>query len=63
MINYVEVSVGEWKGTKMTPEQKDKQLINRVYGNIAIENRKVTKEMAAEQLEAYRKAVANGKKQ
>lgn len=54
---------GVRKGMKMTPEQRDKQLINRVYGNIAIENRKVTKEMAAEQLQAYRKATANGKKQ
>jgi hypothetical protein len=61
VLSYLEVSVGEWKGAKMTPEQRDKQLINRVYGNVAIENRKVTKEMAAEQLQAYRKATADEK--
>ena len=44
----------------MTPEQRDTQLINRVYGNIAIENPRVTREMVAEQLRLYRQAIANG---
>jgi hypothetical protein len=38
----------------MTPEERDRQLINRVYGNISMENPRVTKEMVAEQLRQYR---------
>ena len=50
----------EGDGAEMTPEQRDTQLINRVYGNIAIENPRVTREMVAEQLRLYRQAIANG---
>lgn len=45
----------------MTPEQRDVQLINRVYGNIAIENPRITREMVAEQLKIYRQAIADAK--
>lgn len=38
----------------MTPEERDRQLINRVYGNISIENPRVTRELVAEQLRQYR---------
>lgn len=41
--------------TRMTPEQRDEQLINRVYGNISLENPKVTREFVAEQLRLRRK--------
>lgn len=41
--------------TSMTPEQRDAQLINRVYGNISLENPKVTREFVAEQLRLRRK--------
>ena len=47
--------------TRMTPEQRDTQLINRVYGNISLENPKVTREFVAEHLRLRRKAeAANG---
>ena len=46
---------------KMTPEQRDAQLINRVYGNISLENPKVTREFVAEHLRLRRQAeAANG---
>lgn len=45
----------------MTAEQRDVQLINRVYGNIAIENPQITREMVAEQLKIYRQTIANAK--
>jgi hypothetical protein len=50
---------------KMTAEQKTRQLIDRVYGNLAIENPTVTREFVAEQVRLYREAeanCANGKK-
>ena len=47
--------------TRMTPEQRDAQLINRVYGNISLENPKVTREFVAEHLRPRRQAeAANG---
>ena len=50
----------------MTAEEKDEQLFNRVYGNISIENPRVTRELVAEQLKLHRKTTTstaeNGKK-
>lgn len=43
----------------MTPEQKMKHLIDEVYGNLAIENPKVTREFVAEQLRLREEAKAN----
>lgn len=46
----------------MTPEQRDTQLINRVYGNIAMANPRVTREMVAEQLKIHRQNAVNDKR-
>lgn len=47
------------KDAGMTPEQKMKHLIDEVYGNLAIENPKVTREFVAEQLRLREEAKAN----
>lgn len=44
----------------MTEEQKDRQMINRVYGNIAIENPNVTLELCEKVYYARKKALAEG---